>query len=186
MSEPGPRLTTARLVLAPARAADAAAIADYQLRNADFHAPWNPPRPDGFFTTPFWEERIGYFEAEERLGMSLRFLLRAGDRVVGVANFTSVIRGCSLNCWLGYGLDQACEGQGFMYEALSAAIPHVFGSLGLHLVQAGHVPENLRSSALLRRLGFSPFGYARDYVYIAGAWRDHVLQGLINPSPLTP
>lgn len=29
-------------------------------------------------------------------------------------------------------------------------------------------------------------GYARDYLYIAGAWRDHVLTALYSPDPSPP
>ncbi len=186
MINPSAALTTERLQLSPLRVADAAAMADYQFRNADFLAPWSPPRPEGWFTQPFWEKQIGFFEAEERLFLSLRYALRQEDRIVGIANFSQIIRGSSLNCWLGYGIDQTAEGKGLMYEALSALLPHIYAGLGLHLIQAGHLPENVRSSRLLRRLGFTPFGYARDYLYIGGAWRDHVLQGLYNPRAVTP
>jgi len=33
---------------------------------------------------------------------------------------------------------------------------------------------------VLRRLGFVPQGYARDYLRIDGEWRDHVLTALVN------
>jgi ribosomal-protein-alanine N-acetyltransferase len=41
-------------------------------------------------------------------------------------------------------------------------------------------PENLRSVALLQRLGFDDEGLAREYLYIDGAWRDHRLFALRN------
>jgi ribosomal-protein-alanine N-acetyltransferase len=43
------------------------------------------------------------------------------------------------------------------------------------------MPRNERSAALLRRLGFSVEGLARDFLLIAGRWEDHVLTSLINP-----
>ncbi len=82
---------------------------------------------------------------------------------------------------LGFGLDHRLEGQGFMHEALRAAIDHVFDALSIHRIQANHQPQNLRSAALLRRLGFVVEGYARDYLRLDGAWRDHVLCSLTNP-----
>ncbi len=45
----------------------------------------------------------------------------------------------------------------------------------LHRVMATHLPENLRSAALLKHLGFVVEGYARDFVKVNGRWRDNVL-----------
>jgi len=57
----------------------------------------------------------------------------------------------------------------------------VFESLRLHRVQANHLPENLRSARLLQRLGFRVEGSAHAYLFINGAWRDHVLTALTYP-----
>jgi ribosomal-protein-alanine N-acetyltransferase len=73
-----------------------------------------------------------------------------------------------------------------MHEALSAAIDHVFKALKLHRIMVNYMPANERSAALARKLGFVPEGIARDYLYIDGAWRDHVLTALVNPSAPKP
>jgi ribosomal-protein-alanine N-acetyltransferase len=179
-------IRTERLLLSRPEPDDAPAFAAYVARNEAFHAPWTPPRPAGFFDEEYWRERFVMFQAEERLGLSLRFLLRDGDDVAGVANFTQIFRGPLCACTLGYALDQPREGRGLMDEALRALLPHVFDVARLHRIQANHLPENLRSARLLRRLGFMPEGYARDYLFIGGAWRDHVLTALVNPLPFTP
>ncbi|MFD2447620.1 GNAT family N-acetyltransferase [Vogesella fluminis] len=67
-----------------------------------------------------------------------------------------------------------------MREAVEAVIAFAFGTLKLHRVQANYQPENERSAALLKRLGFQIEGHARDYLFLNGAWRDHVLTSLIN------
>ena len=51
---------------------------------------------------------------------------------------------------------------------------------------ANYIPHNERSGRLLRRLGFMVEGYARDYLFINGAWRDHILTALTNPNPRPP
>jgi ribosomal-protein-alanine N-acetyltransferase len=43
------------------------------------------------------------------------------------------------------------------------------------------MPENERSARLLERLGFERIGLARRYLFIDGAWRDHVLAALTHP-----
>jgi ribosomal-protein-alanine N-acetyltransferase len=69
-----------------------------------------------------------------------------------------------------------------MREALQATIEYVFDVMRLHRVQANYVPENRRSAALLEHLGFVREGLARDYLFINGAWRDHVLTARLNPA----
>jgi len=93
-----------------------------------------------------------------------------------------VVRGVAHSANLGYALCHGCEGRGWMHEALHAGIEQVFSpAVGLHRIQAAYRPENHRSAAVLMRLGFEREGLARDYLYIAGAWRDHVITALRNP-----
>jgi ribosomal-protein-alanine N-acetyltransferase len=49
---------------------------------------------------------------------------------------------------------------------------------------ANYRPENERSGILLERLGFVREGLAKDYLFIDGQWRDHVLTSLTNPAKL--
>jgi ribosomal-protein-alanine N-acetyltransferase len=60
---------------------------------------------------------------------------------------------------------------------------YAFGPLGLHRIQANHLPENHRSASVLRRVGFGVEGLARELVLIEGRWRDHVLTALLAPRP---
>ena len=69
-----------------------------------------------------------------------------------------------------------------MTEALEATNRQLFDVVKLHRIQANHLPDNVRSSRLLARLGFRREGLAREYLFIRGAWRDHVLTALTNPA----
>ena len=53
--------------------------------------------------------------------------------------------------------------------------------LRLHRIEAACLPENVASMTLLERNGFRREGLARAYLRINGAWRDHVLYGLLEP-----
>ena len=51
---------------------------------------------------------------------------------------------------------------------------------------ANYVPSNRKSASVLARLGFTIEGYAREYLFIDGAWRDHVLTSLTNRKLSSP
>ena len=111
----------------------------------------------------------------------MRLFMFLGERVIGSVSFTNVSRGALQGCWLGYSLDGREQGNGYMTEALRAAIPHAFRVLKLHRIMAGYMPRNRRSARVLRRLGFRVEGRARQYLLIAGRWEDHVLTSLVKP-----
>ena len=67
-----------------------------------------------------------------------------------------------------------------MHEALRATNRYMFDELKLHRIAANYRPENIRSGKLLAKLGFRIEGFAKDYLYIDGAWRDHVLTSATN------
>lgn len=177
------RLQTDRLSLRPLDAEDADVVADYQQRNRDRFGLWDPERPHAFFTSEFWRDQLREDEraiADDRRYRLFVFERSDETRVMGHAHFANVVRGAFQACHLGFGIDHASEGRGLMSEALLAAIAWMFETRGLHRIEANHRPENTRSSAILRRLGFAPQGYARDYLLIDGVWRDHVLTALTN------
>jgi ribosomal-protein-alanine N-acetyltransferase len=96
-------------------------------------------------------------------------------------NLNNVVRGVFAAAHLGYSVDAQDQGAGFGREAVGAVVQFAFERLRLHRVMANYQPTNERSARLLRRLGFVPEGFARDYLFIAGAWRDHVLTAKNNP-----
>jgi ribosomal-protein-alanine N-acetyltransferase len=196
-----PALFTARLQLVHAAPAMAGQHARFFERNRDFFAPWDPPRPGGLHTAAYWKRQLQQAVVDFHAGASVRFAmferdLRSTDPgaidpeapLVGRINFTQVVRGWFQSCMLGYQVDQAHEGRGLMREGIAAATDYLFGTLRLHRIQANYRPENERSARLLERLGFVKEGYARNYLFIDGAWRDHVLTALVataEPAPPT-
>jgi len=184
------RLETPRLTLTLAPPEAAPRVVAYQRENWDHVARWTGPRGSEDLSVANWRRRLDQFAADERAGTALRFMLfperNLGGPVLGVVNFTQIFRGPFQACYLGYALDYRLEGRGLMREALEASIRHMFEVMKLHRIMLNYMPSNERSAGLARRLGFVPEGIARDYLYIDGAWRDHVLTTLINPSAPKP
>jgi ribosomal-protein-alanine N-acetyltransferase len=184
-----PELHTERLTVRLARPGMHAAMASFLAGNFEGHLDrWSPPATTAFFTEAFWRERLAIAVEEYHAGRSARFVLqaRAPDAplhapIIGTCNYTNVVRGPFLACNLGYQVARAHEGRGLMAEALRATNAFVFGEMRLHRIMANYRPENERSARLLERLGFAREGLARDYLFIDGEWRDHVLTALVNP-----
>jgi ribosomal-protein-alanine N-acetyltransferase len=179
-----PLIETERLVLTLPAVELAPRMLSYFEENREHLARWTPPLPAGYYTESYWRERLQKARAEFEQDKSMQLAIfereRAGGRVVGVCNFTAFIRSAFHACYLGYSIGRREEGRGLMYEALAAAINYAFEDLRLHRVMANYVPTNERSGRLLRRLGFTVEGYARDYLLVGGQWRDHVLTSLTN------
>jgi [ribosomal protein S5]-alanine N-acetyltransferase len=184
--EPAVRIETPRLVLACLPPSAALRLLDYYIDNRAHLERWEPARPPGFYSLEYWEYRLAQNaeDYEHDRALKLQVLRRDDEQgpVVGQVNFNEFVRGALHQCFLGYSVDHRHQGQGLMREALEHAIPHVFERLRLHRISANYQPHNERSAALLERLGFAVEGRARDYLYIDGAWRDHVLTARVNPS----
>ena len=99
---------------------------------------------------------------------------RDDDSLVGVFNYSEIVRGAFHSAYLGYYGFRANTGKGYMKEGLALALDAAFGPLDLHRVEVNVQPANLRSIALVRGLGFTREGFSRRYLRIAGRWRDHV------------
>ena len=185
-----PLLLTARLRLVAADPRLGAALADFHGRNRAHLAPWDPPTEPGFFTEAVQSQRLRDAAAAFAAGTGFRYLLQPiGDpsRVIGSVHFSNIVRGAFQSCRLGYALDQPCEGQALMTEALRCAIGEMFSPrINLHRIQAAFRPENWRSAEVLKRLGFKDEGLASDYLFIDGMWRVHRLSALLNKGFVEP
>jgi len=182
-----PELHTERLVVALARPGMHGAMARFLAENFEPHlARWSPPADPGIFSEAFWRERLALSVDEFHADRAARFVMRlAADpegAIIGTCNYTNIVRGAFHACHLGYQIGLAHQGQGLMTEALRATNAFAFDSMRLHRIMANYRPENERSARVLERLGFVREGFARDYLFIDGAWRDHVLTALTHPA----
>lgn len=177
-------ISTPRLELIPARLDLAEKVADFYKRN-DLHlTPWDPPKPKDFDTAAYQRNRLAQAVKANEDGTAVRWWLclrNEPHQLVGSVGLTAIVRGAFQNAMLGYAIDGELQGQGLMREALAAIIEYAFSTeMHLHRIQANVRPENIRSLKLLERLGFEREGFAKDYLFIHDAWRDHVMFALRN------
>ncbi len=176
-------LETDRLRLELPQAHHDQAMLDFWQRNVEHLTPWSPPAKPEMATLAYWQDNIGKTQVGFLAGNQVRLLMipRAfPERVIGSIGFSQIFRGPFCSCMLGYQIDAGEQGRGLMHEALQTAIRYMFTEQKLHRIGANYMPHNLKSGRVLTKLGFRIEGFARNYLYIDGAWRDHVLTSLVN------
>ncbi|WP_394147547.1 GNAT family N-acetyltransferase [Shewanella atlantica] len=177
-------------------------LIDYYHNNRAHLAAWEPEREPDYFCK--YRVRRRLMESNElfSVGAAVHFVaftvdeqardVKAKDvktrddndvnynEIIGVCNFTNIIRGSFQACSLGYSIAEAHQGKGLMKEILTAGIDYMFTEQNLHRIMANYIPSNTRSGALLSSLGFEQEGVAKSYLKIAGRWQDHCLTSKIN------
>ncbi|WP_340610293.1 ribosomal protein S5-alanine N-acetyltransferase [Xenorhabdus bharatensis] len=181
-TSPKVRFITDRMIVRLVYERDAYRLAEYYSENKDFLKPWEPIRDRSFYQPSGWTNKLSYVAELQRQNATFNFVLLDPDEneILGVANFTNVVRGAFHSCYLGYSLAEKLQGQGFMYEALQPALRYMQNHQKMHRIMANYMPHNQRSGNLLKKLNFEQEGYAKKYLMIDGVWQDHVLTALTN------
>lgn len=177
-------IATPRLFIRVAESADVPEVVRYYAENRAHLQPFSPTFTADFVDEATWTEQVRVRAGEFAAGESFRAFLFARTEpksVIGNLNLTSVHRGAFQSCVLGYNLAEAAQGEGYMTEAVRAAVDFAFGTWKLHRVAANYMPRNTRSAAVLERCGFVVQGLAPTYLLINGSWEDHVLTAITNP-----
>jgi [ribosomal protein S5]-alanine N-acetyltransferase len=145
-----------------------------------FLEPWEPTWPDDDLLSGNFRRRIGHYAklAAEDLAYPFFIFDRNETTLLGGLTFSNVRRGAAQMATLGYWIGAAHANQGYMTDALQAAITFAREDCRLHRLEAACLPANAPSIQLLQRAGFQREGFARDYLKINGRWEDHILWGL--------
>jgi ribosomal-protein-alanine N-acetyltransferase len=112
-------------------------------------------------------------ERERQLGTGYGFGIFAGGRLVGELTLSSVQRGPFQGASIGYWVDHAQAGRGYVPEAVAVALGFAFDDLDLHRIEISIIPRNERSLRVVEKLGIRMEGVALRYLQIDGIWEDH-------------
>jgi [ribosomal protein S5]-alanine N-acetyltransferase len=167
-----------RVSLRPLVAADFAAWQEVRRRNAAWLTPWEPARtpglPDVVESREAFAMRCSARERERQLGTGFGFGIFVRNTFAGEINLSSVQRGPFQSAYVGYWIDQAQAGNGYMPEALVLSARFAFDELHLHRIQISIIPRNQRSRRVVEKLKIRDEGVALRYLEIDGVWEDHV------------
>lgn len=170
-------LTHGRVTLRPHRRGDADGWSKVRLANEDWLAPWEP---NG--SVP-WEQRhqpsqyrtlYRALRSALRAGTLLPFVIEVDGRFAGQLSFANVVRGALGSTSAGYWMDSDLAGLGLMPIALALGVDYTLGPARLHRVEVNIQPENRASRRVVEKLGFREEGLHRNYMFVAGEWRDHI------------
>ena len=164
------------------RIADYAHWAKLRGQSRQFLSKWEPVWADDELTKGAFRRRIKRYHKETRLDSAYVFFVfrMSDDALIGGCTLSNVRRGVTQCCALGYWIGAPYARHGYMTDALGSLIPFVFGTLGLHRIEAACLPENEASRSLLTKAGFREEGVAKRYLLINGEWSDHVLFALLE------
>jgi ribosomal-protein-alanine N-acetyltransferase len=172
-----PSLTTARLTLHPLRHEDL----DFLYRHFS-----NPEVNRYLYDEPpvtsleQAQEIIDFYILGEDSSSNRWILVRNSDRqplgTCGYHQWNSLHRRAEI----GYDLDPAAWKQGYMSEALTAALQFGYSAMALNRVAALVYPGNIASVAILKKLGFTKDGTLRGYYRKGGVVYDHWVYSLLK------
>ena len=136
----------------------------------------------GFVTAPEKpsEYRDYLRRARRATQQSFFFIENWADAVAGVVNINDIVRYSEQSGRLGYYAFAPFAGTGLMFEGLSLVIRLAFREFGLHRLEANIQRSNVRSIALVEKLGFEREGTARRFLKIGNRWRDHERWALLK------
>ena len=167
-----------RVVLRPIAVHDFAAWRDVRRRCNDWLTRWEPRRipgqPDTVEDSAAFSSRCSVRMREIQLGTGYGFGIFVDGVFAGEFNINSIHRGAHQNAYVGYWIDEALAGQGYMPESVVAVLQFCFEQLLLHRVQISIIPRNTASRRVVEKLGIRPEGVAERYLEINGVWEDHI------------
>lgn len=168
-----PILETARLVLRPVRMADADALLP-SFRDPDTMRYW------AHLPISTLDEMRAILARnlppQNRAGASFA-ITRDGGTAIGCVNFYSERDAMS---GLGYILDKACWGQGYVAEAVVAATDYGFSELKLQRLWLEIDPRNTGSIRVAQKCGFIYEGTFRKSFFLNGEYLDSVYYAILR------
>lgn len=163
-----PTIETPRLLLRGMKVSDAEDMYDYAKReDVTKYLTWDP-HPDVGHT----KEYLTYVGQRYRTGdfYDWAVVCKEDGRMIGTCGFTK-FDFASDSAEIGYVLNPAYHGKGYGTEAVEAILRFGFEELHLHRIEARFMQENLRSLKLMERVGMTLEGYAREAIFLKGAYR---------------
>jgi ribosomal-protein-alanine N-acetyltransferase len=183
-----PILRTPRLLLTELVADDAATY--HREQRSALDVPERPPWTFGFETESVEKARKSFefahaaWKKKSKLAWGVRLRAKK-NALVGSCVFYDFQHQAVAEC--GYWLGAQYHNQGLMSEAMFGAVGYLFETMGLHRVCAYTAVENLRSIAMLKKIGFRTEGTLRQHAKRnTDRWGDTMLMAVLKGELTNP
>ena len=178
----GLRLYGRRVVLRPLVPPDFATWSEVRIRNHDWLTVWEPSRAalhlDPSRDRDAFSARCAARDRERQMGAAYAFGLFVGPSFAGEVNLNNVIRGAMQSGTIGYWIDEAHAGHGYVAEGVVVLARYAFEELRLHRLEVCIIPRNTNSRRVMEKLRIREEGVAERFLEINGTWEDHVRYGI--------
>jgi [ribosomal protein S5]-alanine N-acetyltransferase len=172
-------LVGARVLLRPLRAEDWERWRDVRLRSRAWLEAWEP-RPEPGAADPVtdreaFRSRCGAWDRQRHFDAAYGFgLFLLDERFAGEVSLGSVTRGPFQSAFVGYWIDEAFAGNGYVPEGVVLLLRYAFEVLNLHRLEAAIVPRNAPSRRVVEKLGLRDEGTSQRFLQIQGVYEDHI------------
>ncbi|NBY56944.1 MAG: N-acetyltransferase, partial [Actinobacteria bacterium] len=143
------RLYGRRVMLRPLITTDFTAFSEVRRRNGRWLTDWEPLRPtasaDPAENPDAFARRCEVRERERSSGNAYSFGIFVDSIFVGEVNLNGVTRGSMQSATIGYWIDKAKAGQGYVPESVAVITRFAFEELRLHRLEICIIPRNNNS-----------------------------------------
>ncbi|MER7178156.1 GNAT family protein [Streptomyces hyaluromycini] len=162
------------VILRPIAVGDAKALCAAYVGNRRHLEPWEPLRPESFFTVEGQTERIDGLLGQAADGLLAPWIMESAEdgRIVGAITLSGISLGPFCSSYVGYWVAGDQQGRGLATAALERVCEIARDVVGLHRIEASTLIENTTSQRVLKKCGFETIGDAPQYLHINGEWRD--------------
>ncbi|MEU0964307.1 GNAT family protein [Streptomyces sp. NPDC005917] len=162
------------VILRPIAVGDAKPLSAAYVGNRKHLEPWEPVRPESFFTVEGQAERIDGLLRQAADGIMVPWVMESAEdrRIVGAITLSGISLGPFCSSYVGYWVAGDQQGRGLASAALERVCEIARDVLGLHRIEASTLIDNTTSQRVLKKCGFETIGDAPQYLHINGEWRD--------------
>ena len=149
-------------------------LLDYYTKNKVHLEKFEPSRENSFYTYEVQKDILIESYKQFMNGTSFDLGIFKDNKLIGKVKISNVVNGVFKNGIIGYSIDKEYEGKGFMKEAVKLVLKYAKEELDLHRIEASILVDNDKSRGVLIACGFKEVGLNEKYLFINGAWRDHL------------